>query len=164
MDVQIFNLTPSPPLFSIQIYMLLKPFFLCPSPTPHSLSMWTPYIDDPFKMPQRLSFGLSIRTVPFPNLHRLHINPEAPCLLCRKDVCTAAHVLRACTVALQQGCFTFCHFCHYSVFSVLVGVLRPFLSSTKVIMFHVIISLSFSKQVQNSQNIQKTFWAVKPYC
>ena len=43
------------------------------------------------------------------DLHRWHIAPEAVCFLCSKQVCTLAHVLRACGVALEQGRFTFRH-------------------------------------------------------
>ena len=55
-------------------------------------------------MPQQLltfCFGATYDTLPSPsNLHHWHINPEASCLLCKKQVCTTAHVLGACTVAL----------------------------------------------------------------
>ena len=72
-------------------------------------------------MPQELvtfCLGATYHTLPSPsNLHRWHIDPELSCLLCKKQVCTTAHVLGTCTVALQQGSFTFCH---DSVLSVLV--------------------------------------------
>ena len=85
-------------------------------------------------MPQQLltfCLGAMYDTLPSPsNLHRWHINPEASCLLCKKQVCTTAHVLGACTMALQQ-----CHFIfrHDSVLSVLVVALESFLPSKKCI-------------------------------
>ena len=83
---------------------------------------------------QLLTFCLGVtydNTLPSPsNLHPSHINPEASCLLCRKQVCTTAHVLGACTVALQQGCFTF-H--HDSVLSILAVAPESFLSSKKCV-------------------------------
>ena len=85
-------------------------------------------------MPQQLltfCLGATYDTQPSPsNLHRWHINPEASCLLSKKQVCTTAHVLGACTVAQQQGRFTFRH---DSVLSVLVVALESFLSSKKCI-------------------------------
>ena len=78
---------------------------------------------------QLLTFclGAMYNTSPFPsNLHHWHINPEASCLLYKKQVCTTAHVLGACTVALRQGCFTFRH---DSVLIVLVVALESFSTS-----------------------------------
>ena len=55
-------------------------------------------------MPEQLltfCLGATYDTLPSPsNLHRWHINQEASCLLCKKQVSTTAHVLGACTVAL----------------------------------------------------------------
>ena len=62
----------------------------------------------------------------FSYLHHWHIDPEASCFLCRKQVCTTAYVHE--TYSLQQGHFTF-H--HDSVLSVLVDAQTPFLSSDK---------------------------------
>ena len=78
---------------------------------------------------QLLSFCLSATydTLLSPsNLHRWHINLEASCLTCKKQVCTSAHVLVACTVTLQQGCSMLCH---DSVLSVVVVALESFLFS-----------------------------------
>ena len=50
--------------------------------------------------------------------------------LCKKQVCTTAHVLGACTVALQQDCFTFRH---DTVLVVLAVTVESFLSSKKCI-------------------------------
>ena len=49
-------------------------------------------------------------TLPSPtNLKRWRITTEAMCTLCSKDVCTTAHILGACKVALQQGRYAFRH-------------------------------------------------------
>ena len=40
------------------------------------------------------------------NLKRWSISAEATCTLCRKDVCTTAHILGDCKVSLQQGRYT----------------------------------------------------------
>ena len=99
-------------------------------------------------MTPQLSFclGATYSTLPSPsNLLRRHINPEASCLLCKKQVCTTVHVLGTCTVALQQGCFTFCH---DSVLSVLLVALESFLSTKKCNNAPVIIPANFSKLVK----------------
>ena len=43
------------------------------------------------------------------NIRRWKISTDATCTLCRKDVCTTAHILGACKVALKQGRYTFRH-------------------------------------------------------
>ena len=49
-------------------------------------------------------------TLPSPtNLKRSRTTTEAMYTLCSKDVCTTAHILGACKVALQQGRYTFRH-------------------------------------------------------
>ena len=64
-------------------------------------------------MPANLtSFGLASTYDTLPsstNLKRWRITTEAMCTLCTKDVCTTAHILEACKVALQQGSYTFRH-------------------------------------------------------
>ena len=40
------------------------------------------------------------------NVKRWSITAEAKCILCRKDVCTTAHILEVCKVSLQQGRYT----------------------------------------------------------
>ena len=103
-------------------------------------------------MPQQLltfCFGATYDTLPSHfNLHHWHINPEASCLLCKKQVCTTAHVLGACTVAL---------FWHDSVWRVLVVALESFLSSKKSINAQSNNSINLLKLVQNSQNIQRGY-------
>ena len=34
---------------------------------------------------------------------------ESSCFLCRKSICTSAHILGACKIALHQGRFSFRH-------------------------------------------------------
>ena len=54
--------------------------------------------------------GATFNTLPSPsNLKRWHIVSESNCSLCSVKVCTAAHVLSGCKIALQQGRFTFRH-------------------------------------------------------
>ena len=70
-------------------------------------------------------------TLPSPsNLHRWSISTEKSCYLCNKTICTTAHVLGGCKVALEQGRFTYRH---DSVLSVIVKFLKQFLSSYKVV-------------------------------
>ena len=62
--------------------------------------------------PNLLSFCLAATfdVLPSPsNLHRWHINTEASCLLCRKNICTTAHILGACKASRDQGRFTYRH-------------------------------------------------------
>ena len=70
----------------------------------------------------------SYDTLPSPsNQHRWNITTEASCKLCHKQICTTAHVLAACTFALQQGRFAFWHdFVSHVLISV---VYRSFLLS-----------------------------------
>ena len=66
-------------------------------------------------------------TLPSPsNLRRWQITTEASCFLCKKQICTTAHILGACQVALKQGRFIYRH---DSVLSVLVSGLTQFLAS-----------------------------------
>ena len=80
---------------------------------------WCDFIKNDFswksllKMPSSLlSFCLNATygTLPSPsNLKRWQITTEASCFLCKKKVCTSAHILGACQVALQQQHFTYRH-------------------------------------------------------
>ena len=80
---------------------------------------WTNYVQNDLSwktilaMSQSLlSFclGATFDTLPSPsNLQRWHITTEPSCFLCGKEICTAAHILGACNVALSQGRFTFRH-------------------------------------------------------
>ena len=62
------------------------------------------------------------------NLKRWRITTEAMCTLCSKDVCTTAHILGACKVALQQGRYTFRH---DTVLHQVTEALQTFISSIK---------------------------------
>ena len=75
-----------------------------------------------------LSFCLNATygTLPSPsNLKRWQITTESSCFLCQKIVCTTAHILGACQIALKQQRFTYRH---DTVLSVLVSTLVKFLS------------------------------------
>ena len=77
------------------------------------------------------SFCLASTCDPFPsptNLKRRRITTEAMCTLCSKDVCTTAHVLGACKVALQQGRYTFRH---DTVLHQVIEALQTFISNIK---------------------------------
>ena len=78
--------------------------------------------------PNLLAFCISSTydVLPSPsNLKRWRITDEASCFLCQKNVCTTAHVLGACKVALSQGRFTFRH---DSILLELTGNLTKFIS------------------------------------
>ena len=79
-----------------------------------------------------LSFclGATYDTPLFPsNLHRWGVHSESSSYLCSKTVCTTAHILGDCEVALQQGRFTY-H--HDSVLQTFLTALQTFLSSYSV--------------------------------
>ena len=79
-----------------------------------------------------LSFclGSTYDTLPSPsNLQRWHISSEASCSLCGKQICTTAHILGACKVALHQDRYTFRH---DSVLLAIVNVIKSFLESYDV--------------------------------
>ena len=62
------------------------------------------------------------------NLKRWRITTEAMCTLCGKDVCTTAHILGACKVALQQRRYTFRH---DTVLHQVIEALQTFISNIK---------------------------------
>ena len=53
---------------------------------------------------------------------------EAMCTLCSKDVCTTAHILRACKEALQEGTYTLRH---DTVLHQVIEALQTFISNIK---------------------------------
>ena len=81
-------------------------------------------------MPQPLiSFvlGATYDTLPSPsNLKRWNLPAEPSCFLCAKSVCTTAHILGACKIALNQGRFTYRH---DTVLNELVSSLNTFLET-----------------------------------
>ena len=79
-----------------------------------------------------LSFCLraTYDTLPSPsNLYRCRIHSEPSCYLCSKTVCTTAHILGVCKVALQQERFTYCH---DSILQAFLTALQTFLFSSSV--------------------------------
>ena len=80
---------------------------------------WENYIKQDFSWkdllafpPNLLSFCLraTYDVLPSPsNLKRWHISTVSECFLCKKQVCTTAHILTGCSTALEQGRFTFRH-------------------------------------------------------
>ena len=79
--------------------------------------------------PRLTSFvlGATFDTLPSPtNLKRWHITTEPNCSLCSVKICTTAHVLSGCKVALTQGKYTFRH---DSILIVLHNSFSKFLSS-----------------------------------
>ena len=62
------------------------------------------------------------------NLKRNRIATESSCSLCNKDICSTAHVLSGCSVAMVQGRYTFWH---DSVLSELKCTLKSFLDNLK---------------------------------
>ena len=84
-------------------------------------------------MPQPLlSFALASTydTLPSPSrLHRWEKTADPSCFLCNKEICTTAHILGACNVALKQGRFALIH---DSVLEILYSNIDSFLSNYKV--------------------------------
>ena len=86
--------------------------------TPGQWTRWLSYIQRDFLWKSLLaspvnliSFCLSstFATLSPSNPRHWRISSEASCFLCNKTLCTTAHILRACSVALKQGCFSFRH-------------------------------------------------------
>ena len=88
--------------------------------------------------------GATFDTLPSPtNLKRWHITTEEDCSLCSVKVCTTAHVLSGCKVALSQGRYTFRH---YSILRVLHNSLSKFLSLISPVKACPSLSSCFVKQ------------------
>ena len=88
--------------------------------------------------------GATFDTLPSPtNLKRWHITTEADCSLCSVKVCTTAHVLSGCKVALSQGRYTFRH---DSILRVLHNSLSKFVSSMSPVKACLSLSSCFVKQ------------------
>ena len=102
--------------------------------------------------PFLLSFclGATFDTLPSPsNLHGWIISAETPGQFCHKQICTTAHILGACKVALQQGRFTFQH---DSVLNVLLSTVQSFLSSYTVSKTICHTSIKFVKAGSKAQH------------
>ena len=96
--------------------------------------------------PRLTSFvlGATFDTLPSPtNLKRWHITTEADCPLCSVKICTTAHVLSGCKVALSQGRYTFRH---DSILRVLHNTFSKFLSSMSPVKACPSLSSCFVKQ------------------
>ena len=99
---------------------------------------WLSYIQQNFSCKSLLaspvnliSFCLSSTFDTLPSLIKLkrwRISSEASCFQCNKTICTIAHILGACNVALKQGHFPFRH---NNVLSYIFGTLKKFTSFTK---------------------------------
>ena len=91
-----------------------------------------------------LCLGATFDTLSSPsNLKRWRLITESSCFLCRKSICTSAHILGACKIALHQGRFRFRHdkdLCE------LVVILKNFLSSYKPIKSSVINLINFVRE------------------
>ena len=75
--------------------------------------------------------GSTFDTLPSPsNLKRWKISAEAHCFLCRKSICTTAHILSGCKIALVQGRYTYRH---DSVLKVFESALSSFLTTLEPI-------------------------------
>ena len=82
-------------------------------------TQWINYIQNDFSWKSLLALPVNLVSfclastfdvLPSPsNIRRWKISTDAACTLCRKDVCTTAHILGACKVALKQGRYTFRH-------------------------------------------------------
>ena len=73
--------------------------------------------------------GATFDTLPSPsNLKRWRLITQSSCFLCSKSICTSAHILGACKIALHQGRFSFRH---DKVLCELVVILKKFISSYK---------------------------------
>ncbi|XP_057294713.1 uncharacterized protein LOC130623257 [Hydractinia symbiolongicarpus] len=76
------------------------------------------------------------------NLKRWKIITESSCFLCHKEICTSAHILGACKIALVQGSYTFRH---DSVLVHLVDTLKQFLSTLPLTISRKCNSMTFVK-------------------
>ena len=88
--------------------------------------------------------GATFDTLPSPsNLKLWRLITESSCFLCGKSICTSAHILGACKIALHQGRFSFRH---DKVLSELVVILKNFLSSYKPNKSSVISFINFVRE------------------
>ena len=94
--------------------------------------------------------GATFDTLPSPsNLKRWRLITESSCFLCRKSICTSAHVSGACKIALHQGRFSFRH---DKVLCELVVILKNFLSSYKPNKSSVINFINFVREGKKTLN------------
>ena len=107
-------------------------------------------------MPSRLTtfvLGATFDTLNSPsNLRRWHITTEANCDLCSVKVCTTAHVLSGCKVALSQGRYTFRH---DSILRVIGDSIADFLSNMSTVKSVYSLKTSFVKAGTRVKRAQK---------
>ena len=126
--------------------LILSRFKGSSTSTPGQWTRWLSYIQQDFLWKSLLaspvnliSFCLSsaFANLPSPsNLRHWRISSEASCFLYNKTLCTTAHILGACSAALNQGCFSFRH---DNVFSQIFVTLKRF-SLTKTKTFELSLS------------------------
>ena len=88
--------------------------------------------------------GATFDTLPKPsNLKRWRLITESSCFLCGKSICTSAHILGACKIALHQGRF---NFRHDKVLCELIVLLKNFLLSHKPNKSSVIDIINFVRE------------------
>ena len=88
--------------------------------------------------------GATFDTLPSPsNLKRWRLITESSCFLCGKSICTSAHILGACKIALHQGRF---NFRHDKVLCELIVLLKNFLLSHKPNKSSVIDFINFVRE------------------
>ncbi|MGY8822248.1 MAG: reverse transcriptase domain-containing protein [Pseudomonadales bacterium] len=128
-------------------------------------SRWTNYVQNNFSWHSLLAtpaslisfaLGATFDTLPSPsNLVRWRITTEASCYLCSKSICTSAHILSGCHVALDQHRYTFRH---DSVLRSLASTLTTFLSTIKnitVVKNKSFIPMKFVKEGSAVSNSKK---------
>ena len=94
--------------------------------------------------------GATFDILPSPsNLKRWRLITESSCFLCRASICTSAHILGACEIALHQDRFSFRH---DKVLCELVVILKNFLSSYKPNKSSVINFINFVREGKTPQN------------
>ena len=94
--------------------------------------------------------GATFDTLPSPsNLKRWKIITEPSCYLCGKSICTVAHILGACRLALSQGRYTYRH---DKVLREFIKAIKSFLSSYKPSKSSTLKFIKFVKEGQKSKS------------
>ena len=82
------------------------------------------------------------------NLKCCRMITESSCVLCRESICTSAHILGACKIALHQVCFSFRH---DNVLCELAVTLNIFISSYKPNKSSDINFINFAREEKKSK-------------
>ena len=103
--------------------------------------------------------GSTFDTLPSPsNLKLCRLISESSCFLCGKSLCTSAHILGACKIALHQSRFSFRH---DKVLNQLVVILKKKFSSYKANKSSVINFINFVREGKKPKTApRKCFLAV----